>query len=82
MARDMRPGFHMDTKAIGRIAKTDPGIKAEIHRLAQTAAHKAGGHVEDYTTDRAVSAVVVDAADQARNGAATKAGGELGLRLH
>lgn len=79
---DMRPGFHMDRRAIGRIAKHDPGIKAELERLAAESADKAGGHVESYTTDRAVSAVVVGAEDQAANGSATKAVGETGLRLH
>ena len=78
---DMRPGFHMDRKAIGRIAKRDPGIKAKIAELASEGAEKAGGHVESYTTDRAVSAIVVGEEDQAANGSATKAAGELGLRL-
>lgn len=77
-----RGKFVMNKAAIGRIAKRDPGIKAAIHDLAERGATKAGGHVEDYTTDRAVSAIVVGAEDQAANGAATKAAGELGLRLH
>ena len=79
---DMRPGFHMDRRAIGRIAKTDPGIKAELAKIAAESAQRAGGHVESYTTDRAVEAVVVGAEDQAANGSATKAVGESGLRLH
>jgi hypothetical protein len=78
---DMRPGFHMDKRAIGRIAKHDPGIKAKLEELATEAADKAGGHVENYTTDRAVSAIVVGAEDQAAHGTATKAAGESGLRL-
>jgi hypothetical protein len=72
----------MDRRAIGRIAKTDPGIKAMLAKLAAAAAAKAGGHVESYTTDRAVSAIVVGAEDQAADGVATKAAGETGLRLH
>lgn len=79
---DLRPGFHMDKRAIGRIAKTDPGIKARLDKEATESAQRAGGHVETYTTDRAVAAVVVGAEDQAANGAATKAVGETGLRLH
>lgn len=76
-----RPGFHMDKAAIGRIAKRDPGIKAAIAELAEDGAAKAGGHAEHYVTDRSASAIVVGAEDQAANGSATKAAGELGLRL-
>lgn len=77
-----RGKFVMNKAAIGRIAKNDRGIKARLHSLAEPAAAKAGGHVEDYTTDRAVSAIVVGEEDQAADGAATKAAGETGLRLH
>lgn len=76
-----RPGFHMDKAAIGRIMKNDKGIKARIAEIAEKAADKAGGHVETYVTDRSVAAVVVGAEDQAANGSATKAAGELGLKL-
>jgi hypothetical protein len=72
----------MDRRAIGRIAKTDPGIKAKLAELAEESANKAGGHTEAYTTDRAVVAVVVGAEDQAAHGAATKAVGDTGLRMH
>jgi len=37
--------------------------------------------VDTFTTDRAVRAVMVDGAAQAKDGAATKAAGELGLDL-
>lgn len=73
-----KKGFVRDRKAIARIAKRDPKLKAAIHDLAESGAAKAGGHVEDYVTDRSVSAVVVGAEDQAKNGAITKAAGELG----
>ncbi|ORA24892.1 hypothetical protein [Mycobacterium aquaticum] len=76
--RSRKEGFVADRKAIGRIMKNDPGLKAFIHGIAEKGASRAGGHVEDYTTDRTVSAVVVGAEDQAKNGAATKAAGELG----
>ncbi|QEA10778.1 head-tail connector [Mycobacterium phage Weirdo19] len=76
--RNMKPGFHRDAKAIGRIARTDKGLKAFIHGVAEQGAERAGGHVEDYVTDRVVSAVVVGEEDQAKDGAATKAAGELG----
>ena len=61
--RNMKPGFHRDAKAIGRIAKNDKGLKAFIHDTAEQGAARAGGHVEDYVTDRSVSAVVVGAED-------------------
>lgn len=77
-----RGHFVMNKPAIGRIAKRDRGIKAALHNIAAPAATKAGGHVEEYETDRSVAAIVVGAEDQAANGAATKAGGETGLRLH
>lgn len=75
---NMSPGFHRDAKAFAKIAKTDPRLKAFIHNTAEQGAERAGGHVEDYVTDRVVSAVVVGAEDQAVNGAATRAAGELG----
>lgn len=76
--KNMRPGFHPDRKALGRILKTDPGIGEFIAATAAEGAERAGGHVESYVTDRQVSAVVVGEQDQAVNGAATKAAGELG----
>lgn len=79
---DMRPGFHMDKEAIGRIAKTDAGIKARLEKEATEAARKAGGHVETYVTDRSVAAVVVEAEEQAARGVGTRALGESGLRAH
>ncbi|WP_319456870.1 MULTISPECIES: hypothetical protein [unclassified Mycobacterium] len=78
MARRRKEGFVADRKAIGRIARRDPGLKKVIHDTAAAGAERAGGHVEDYTTDRVVSAVVVGAEDQAKDGVATKAAGELG----
>lgn len=77
-----RGKFHLNKPGIGRIAKRDRGIKARLHSIAAPAAAKAGGHVEDYVTDRSVSAIIVGAEDQAANGSATKAAGETGLRLH
>ena len=76
--RSRKQGFVRDRRAIARIAKTDPNLKAFIHNTAEQGAQRAGGHVEDYVTDRSVSAVVVGAEDQAVNGAATRAAGDLG----
>lgn len=77
----MKPGFNANRKVIGDIAKNDPGIKARLRQLADQMAADAGGHVEDYVTDRAVSAVVVDAEKQAKDGVATKALGAIGGTL-
>ena len=79
--RRRKEGFVADRKAIGRIMKRDPGIKAFIHDTAAQGADRAGGHVEDYVTDRSVSAVVVGAEDQAKDGKITKAAGELGWAI-
>lgn len=80
MAR-RKQGFVANRAGIGRIMKNDPGIQAALDAIADPLAEKAGGKVEAFTTDRAVRAVVVDAADQAKDGVATKAAGEMGLRL-
>ena len=77
---NMKPGFHRDARAIGRIAKRAE-LRKILHDKVAPVAEKAGGRVDDYTTDRAVSALIVDAADQARDGAATKAAGEQGWEI-
>lgn len=77
-----KAGFVADRAAIGRIAKTDPGIKAAVHALAERgAASTDGATVEDYVTDRSASAIVVRAEDQVADGAATKALGAIGGTL-
>lgn len=78
---DMRPGFHLNKATIGWAARNDPGLIAALDDLAEPTARDAGGHVEAYTTDRAVRAVVVDAEDQAKNGAGTKAAAKNGMQL-
>lgn len=75
-----KPGFHRDAKAVGRIAR-GAELRRIMHAKAAPAAERAGGHVEDYVTDRAVSAVVVPAEEQAKNGAITKATGQLGWTI-
>ncbi len=79
MAR--KRGFVANRAAIGRILKTDPGIAAALDAVATPLAEKAGGTVDAYTTDRAVRSVVVDGQAQAKDGAATKAAGGMGLTL-
>lgn len=80
MAR-RRQGFVANRKAIGRILKNDPGIQAALEAIAGPIAAQAGGEVDSYTTDRAVRAVIVDGAAQAKDGVATKAAAQLGLGL-
>lgn len=76
MAR-RKQGFVRNHKAIGRILRSK-AVADFVHAVAAQGAERAGGWVEDYITDRRVSAVVVHAEDQAKDGAATKAAGELG----
>lgn len=80
MAR-RKEGFVRNKAAVGRILKKDPGIQAALDAIANPLADKAGGTVKSYTTDRAVRTVMVDGEAQAKDGAATKAAGELGLGL-
>jgi hypothetical protein len=79
MAR--KQGFVANRAGIGNIAKTDPGIIAAVTELTDKLAERSGGQVETYVTDRFMAAVVVDGESQAKDGAATKAAGALGLRL-
>lgn len=81
MAR-RRQGFQPNRAGIGQILKTDPGIIAAVTTAAEELAARApGATVDTYTTDRFVAAIVVDGESQAKDGTATKAAGELGLRL-
>lgn len=80
MAR-RREGFVRNKAVVGRILKQDSGIQAALDAVVAPLAAKAGGTIDAYTTDRAVRTVMVDGAAQAKDGAATKAAGELGLGL-
>jgi hypothetical protein len=76
------PGRFILNKRWGaHVLHNDPGLKRAVKEIAEEGARKAGGHVEEYHTDRYVAAIVVGAEDQAEHGAATKAAGELGLRI-
>lgn len=65
----------MNRRTVGTIAKRDRGLAAAVDDKADEVAHRAGpgATVDHYTTDRHVGGVVVPAADQARDGAATRA---------
>ena len=74
------PGKFILNKRWGaHILHNDPGVKKAIKGIATEGAHKAGGHVETYNTDRFVAAIVVGEEDQAKHGSATRAVGQLGL---
>lgn len=73
--------FVMSKRWAAHVLHNDPGMKARVLGIATDGAAKAGGHVEEYHTDRYVAAIVVGAEDQANDGAATKAVGDLGLRV-
>jgi hypothetical protein len=76
-----RGKFVMSKRWAASVLHRDPGLQAAIRGIAKDGADKAGGHVEEYHTDRFVAAIVVGAEDQANGGAATKAAGELGLPI-
>lgn len=73
--------FIMSKRWGANVLHNDKGVQAAIRAIATEGAHKAGGHVEEYHTDRFVAAIVVGEQDQAEHGSATKAAGELGLRI-
>jgi hypothetical protein len=70
-----RGKFVLNKRTVGHILKHDGGLKAAVHDTAEDAKDRAGpgATVEDYTTDRVVSGIVVGATDQAMNGTATRA---------
>jgi len=71
-----RGKFKLNRKTVGAILRgADRGLKEAVHDAAEEMKDKAGpgATVEDYRTDRVVSGIVVGAADQARNGTASKA---------
>lgn len=76
-----RAKFVMSKKWGAHVLHNDPGLQKAIKGIAEAGAAKAGGHVEEYHTDRYVAAIVVGAEDQAKHGSATKAAGELGLPI-
>src|SRR6185436_14604808 len=71
-----RGKFKLNRKTVGAILRgADRGLTEAVHDAAEEMKDKAGpgATVEDYKTDRVVSGIVVGAADQARNGTASKA---------
>lgn len=73
--------FVLNRRWGAHVLHNDPGLQKAIKGIAEAGAEKAGGHVEEYHTDRYVAAIVVGAEDQANDGVATKAAGELGLAI-
>lgn len=87
----MLESFRLDTGGIGEILRSE--FADEIHELAASIASEAQSThpdadvvVDDYTTDRSVSAVtVLDPRArmwQARDGLLTRAAGATGLQVH
>ena len=73
MAR--RKGFQTNRKVIGDILKNDPGVVAALRSIGDDAKNRAGGDAElrEYTTDRHVVSLEVDAEEQAIDGVGTRA---------
>lgn len=75
-----KPGFTRNAKAIANILHNDPGGQAAVRAAAaQVSASSNAERVDEYHTDRFVCGVVVNAADQAENGSATRAAADAGL---
>ncbi|MCT7372693.1 hypothetical protein A7R75_27190 [Mycolicibacterium llatzerense] len=72
-----KQGFVRNHKAIGRIMRSQH-VAEFVHDVVEPVAEKNGLTVDDYITDRRVSALMVEAEDQAKDGTATKAAGEAG----
>lgn len=70
-----RGKFKLNRRTVAGIAKHDRRLAAAVDDVADEVARRAGpgATVDHYTTDRHVGGVVVPAADQARDGAATRA---------
>lgn len=67
--------FKLNRGTVRHLLRADDGLKAAVHDIAEEMKDKGGesATVDDYVTDRVVSGIVVGAADQARDGVATKA---------
>lgn len=70
-----RGKFKLNRRTVAIIAKRDRGLSGAVDEVADEVARRAGpgATVDHYTTDRHVGGVVVPAADQARDGTATRA---------
>lgn len=72
-------GFVRNAKTVSQILKRDPGIQAACRAIAEKIADDARDNgaqfvaVTEYETDRGVTAVIVDAESQDRDGVLTKA---------
>lgn len=71
-------GFKLNRATVARAMKSDPKIKAALAAAAEQVAGRVradGNEVttREYVTDRQAVAVVVNAADQARDGVGTRA---------
>ncbi|WP_431231527.1 hypothetical protein ACQ856_18365 [Mycolicibacterium psychrotolerans] len=67
--------FTLNRRTVSQIAKHDGKLADAVDDVAAEVAHRSGpgATVDTYTTDRHVGGVIVGAADQARDGVATKA---------
>lgn len=70
-----RGKFVLNKRTARHILRDDDGVKDALMDVAEDVADKAGptATIDRYKTDRQVAGVVVGAAEQARDGAATRA---------
>lgn len=77
-----RQGFRLNKEVIGQILKNEG--ESALRAAAQSiAANLPAGElvsIDEYTTDRKVIGVVVNADSQAKNGVATKAASAVGIK--
>lgn len=72
----------LNSRGLGAVLKSAP-FRARMNAAAQSigAAAGDGAQVDEYTTDRAAAAVKVPVANQARDGALTRAAAAVGLEV-
>lgn len=75
-----KAGFTGNRRAIREMLRTDGGVGAALDAVADGVSQRTHStSTRSYATDRQVRSVAVDPEDQAVNGHATKALGDMGL---
>lgn len=78
-----KAGFRLNRRAVADFLKNDEGGKAAVRAAAQQVLEQVGdpeAFLEEYTTDRAVTAVMVPADKQAKHGIGTRAANSVASR--
>jgi len=79
--RGLRPGqIRLNNATVAKILKSQK-VGQMVNSAAARVAHKSGGKLSPYTTDRKAAAVSVPAEEQARDGKLTRAASAAGFRV-